>query len=108
MNKSAYLKLIVFVPLEHAEKVRQAMHTAGAGQAGEYKDVSYTSEVVNRYIPQASANPEIGEVGEPQEVKEKRIEFLCPKEKLKVVILAMKKAHPYEEVAYDVLERLDV
>ena len=108
MKRSKYLKLVVFVPVDHTQKVREAIHKAGAGQGGDYADVSYSGHVINRYIPEPDANPDIGETGEQQIVEEERIEFLCKKEIIADVVVAMKKAHPYEEVAYDILERFDI
>lgn len=108
MKRSKHLKLVVFVPVDHAQKVREAIHKTGAGQSGDYADVSYSGRVLNRYIPKPNANPEIGDIGKQQVVEEERIEFLCPKELIADVVVAMKKAHPYEVVAYDVLERFDI
>ena len=100
-------KLVVFVPLESADKVRKALAEAGAGQIGEYKDCSFSSRGIGRFTPTGSANPSIGEVGKPEEVEEERIEVLVPKEIAGSVIRAMLTAHPYEEVAYDIYPLVD-
>lgn len=108
MKYSSDVKLIVFVPIKSADSVRSAIHEAGAGNSGDYSRVSYSTRVTSRFTPGDNADPEIGEPNIPQHVEEERIEFLCPKEKLQEVIKAMKEAHPYEEVAYDVLKRVDI
>lgn len=108
MKYSDKVKIIVFVPVQDAEALRQAMHQAGAGKTGDYSHCSWSSVGVGRFTPEKGAHPIIGEVGKPQTVDEERVEFLCPKDKLEQVIKALKETHPYEEVAYDVVERLDV
>ena len=96
------VKIIVFVPKTHTDVVRQAMGDAGAGKIGNYSYCSYSSDGVGRYKPLNGAKPFIGEVGRLEEVIEERIEVVCDKDKAKEVITAMKKAHPYEEVAFDI------
>ncbi|AKM84501.1 TPA: hypothetical protein DHW58_00240 [Patescibacteria group bacterium] len=96
------VKIVVFVPESHADAVRKAMNDAGAGRVGNYTNCSFSSKGVGRFLPQAGANPAIGEVGKLEAVEEERIEMVCPREVLTNVISAMKKAHPYEEVAYDI------
>lgn len=94
-------KLVVFVPLDHADKVREAMGGAGAGKIGNYNYCSFSSRGVGRFLPLEGANPHIGEVGKLEEVEEERIEVVCEEQLVGDVLSAMKKAHPYEEVAYD-------
>lgn len=108
MSYSNDVKIVVFVPVDEADALRLAMHKAGAGNIGDYSHCSWSTVGKGRFIPGKNSNPTIGEPGEPEVVEEERIEMLCPKEKLPHVIAAMKKAHSYEEVAYDVFERLDV
>lgn len=99
---SENVKLVVFVPEIHAEKVRKALGEAGAGKIGNYEFCSFSSKGIGRFLPKDGANPNIGEVGKYEEVNEERIEVLVPKEILSKVVEAMKKVHPYEEVAYDI------
>ncbi len=93
---------MVFVPETHADGVRVAMGEAGAGKIGNYTHCSFSSRGVGRFTPSEGANPHIGEVGKFEEVVEERIEILCSRENLVAVLSAMKTAHPYEEVAFDV------
>ncbi len=96
------VKIVVFVPKSHADIVRQAMGDAGAGKIGNYSHCSYSSDGFGRYKPLEGAKPFIGKVGELERVEEERIEMVCEKSKAEEVIAAMKKVHPYEEVAFDI------
>ena len=100
--KSKNVKLAVFVPEKDAEKVRQAMGKAGSGVIGNYTFCSFSSKGVGRFLPLKGANPTIGSVGKLEKVIEEKIEVFIPRKILLKVIKAMKEAHPYEEVAYDV------
>lgn len=101
MNGSQ-VKIVVFVPESHADVVREAMAGAGAGKIGNYTSCSFSSKGVGRFLPQAGANPAIGEVGKAEAVEEERIEMVCHRERLTNVMSAIKRVHPYEEVAMDV------
>lgn len=100
--KSNNVKIIVFVPETHTDIVREAMGKAGAGKIGNYSFCSFSSKGVGRFKPEVGADPHIGEIGKFEEVVEERIETICPREKLDDVIAAIKKVHPYDEVALDV------
>lgn len=95
-------KLVVYVPLTHADAVRSAIGEAGAGVIGNYTHCSFSVRGVGRFKPEEGATPFIGEVGKLENVEEERIEVTVSEEALERVIAAMKSAHPYEEVAYDV------
>lgn len=101
------VKIVTFVPLDNADAVREALGKAGAGQIGEYSYCSYTVTGKGRFIPSDNANPHIGSAGVAEVVEEERIEVECDRSKAKEVIEAMKTAHPYEEVAFDVYQLLD-
>jgi len=98
----AQVKIVVFVPKTHTNIIRQAMGDAGAGKIGNYSHCSYSVDGFGRYKPMNGAKPFIGEVGKFEEVLEERIECVCEKDKAKEVIAAMRKVHPYEEVAFDI------
>jgi len=97
----SYKKLAVFVPIPSQEKVRQALHEAGAGEVGNYKDVSYTLEGLGRFTPQEDAKPAEGEIGKLESVEEVKIEMMLPEHTVHTVIRALKEAHPYEEPVFD-------
>ena len=101
------IKIVVFVPESHADAVRQAVGDAGAGKIGNYSHCTFSSKGKGSFVPLNGANPAIGKVGAQEMVGEERIEFVCEKSNIGKVISAMKKVHPYEEVAYDVYPLLD-
>ncbi|WP_159883873.1 Nif3-like dinuclear metal center hexameric protein [Paenibacillus puerhi] len=94
-------KLVVFVPAEHADKVRSAMFDAGAGSIGDYSHCSFNIEGVGTFLPGEGTNPHIGRQGRLEQAQEIRIETIVPQSAERRVVQAMLKAHPYEEVAYD-------
>ncbi len=104
---SKRVKIVVTVPLADADKVREALGSAGAGKQGNYSYCSYSVVGKGRFLPTEGAKPAIGEVGRPEMVEEERIEVTCDREVAKSVLTAMKAVHPYEEVAYDVYELVD-
>jgi dinuclear metal center YbgI/SA1388 family protein len=97
----ALLKLVTYAPEAATEAVLEALHQAGAGQMGDYKNCSFRVTGQGRFLPTGKANPTIGEVGKSEQVNENRIEVLVPVYLQNRVIEALFKAHPYEEVAYD-------
>lgn len=101
------VKIVTFVPAENADAIRQALGAAGAGKIGEYSFCSYSVIGKGRFTPSENANPYIGAAGQPEVVDEERIEVECDKANAKAAIEAMKQAHPYEEVAFDVYPLLD-
>lgn len=96
------VKIVVFVPKSHTDQVRSAMGDAGAGKIGLYSYCSYSVEGIGRYKPLEGAKPFVGEVGKFEVVDEERIECVCERSKAKGVIGAIRKVHPYEEVAFDI------
>ncbi len=99
-KKQLLNKLVFFVPPAAKDQVLDAVFEAGAGQIGEYKDCSFQVEGMGTYTPSELANPHIGQRGIPQFEKEVRVEVILPAFQSNRIISAMKKAHPYEEVAY--------
>jgi hypothetical protein len=97
-----YVKIVVFVPLTHADIVRKAMGDAGSGAIGNYSHCSWSCKGTGRFKPNEKAHPFIGKANVLEEVEEEKVEVICPKDKAKKVVQAMRKAHPYEEVAFDI------
>jgi hypothetical protein len=95
-------KIVVYVPLANADALREAIGNAGGGKLGNYSFCSFSTKGIGRFLPQKGAHPAIGEVGNLEEVEEERIEITCDSEVLSGVIAAIKKVHPYEEIAMDV------
>lgn len=103
LNHSSNLnKLIVFVPVDSADIVAEAMHSAGAGVIGEYTDCSFRTVGTGTFLGSGKSNPKVGTKGKLEKVDEVKIEVLVDSFNISKVITAMKEAHPYEEIAYDI------
>jgi len=96
-------KWIVYVPVEDAARIAAAMHDAGAGVVGDYDRAMFSSRGTGQFRPLAGANPAIGSVGEVETVDELSLELVAPPALRESVRAALLAAHPYEEVAYDVI-----
>ena len=94
------LKLVTFIPQEHAENVRNHLYAAGAGQIGNYKNCSFTVIGEGTFLPSENANPFQGTQGKPERTTEVRVEVILPVPARDKVLNALKTSHPYEEVAY--------
>ena len=95
-------KIVVTVPVEISDKVRQAIGEAGGWKVGNYSFCSFSVRGTGRFLPGAGAHPAIGEVGKLEEVEEERIEVNCADELVADVISAIRRVHPYEEPAIDI------
>ncbi len=96
-----YLKLVVFVPVGHEEAVREALAEAGAGWIGRYSHCTFQTAGTGTFLPREGAQPYAGRVGRLEKVEELRLETIVPEERCAAAVEAMCRAHPYEEVAYD-------
>jgi dinuclear metal center YbgI/SA1388 family protein len=94
-------KLVVYVPKDQQDAVRSAMFSAGAGWIGNYSHCSFNVEGTGTFMPREGTDPYIGKQGKLESVSEVRVETVVPQSAQKTVVSAMLKAHPYEEVAYD-------
>lgn len=94
-------KLVVFIPAAHHDQVRNAVFNAGAGGIGHYSHCSFNLTGTGTFLPGEGAKPFIGKQGQIESVTEVRFETILPESNERKVIQAMLKAHPYEEVAYD-------
>jgi dinuclear metal center YbgI/SA1388 family protein len=95
-------KLVTFCPVDHSEKVREAMFLAGAGHIGDYDSCSYNLTGVGTFRGLEGTDPFVGQKGELHVEPETRIETIVPDYRLDAVVSSMMQAHPYEEVAYDI------
>jgi len=95
-------KLVTFVPVDHAEKVREALFNAGAGHIGNYDSCSFNTEGQGTFRAGENTNPFVGEKGKIHHENEIRLETIFPGYIQGKVINALLQAHPYEEVAYDI------
>jgi dinuclear metal center YbgI/SA1388 family protein len=96
-------KLFTFVPVYKAEQVRNAIFNAGGGHIGNYSECSFNAEGTGTFKAGDGTDPYVGEVGKQHQEKEIRIEVIFPSFLEHTIVNAMKSAHPYEEVAYDVV-----
>jgi hypothetical protein len=97
-------KLVVFVPLEALDTVRDALFSAGAGRIGEYKRCSWYTEGTGTFLAGEGATPAVGERGQEERVPELRLETVYPLDRQNEVVAALRSAHPYEEPAFDLYE----
>lgn len=97
-------KVVVTVPENEADKLREAIGSAGGGKVGNYTHCSFSVKGTGRFLPVDGANPAIGQVGQLEEVAEERIEITCDGESVKAVVDAIRATHSYEEPAIDVYE----
>ncbi len=95
-------KLVTFCPASHAGKLRQALFEAGAGHIGDYDCCSFSLEGKGSFRPGEGTNPFAGTIQQLHYEQEERIETIFPDHLEGVLVDAMKRAHPYEEVAYDI------
>lgn len=95
------LKLVTFIPVDHSEAVIRALHDAGAGNLGNYKNCSFRLTGTGTFQPNEQAHPFIGKQGGAMErVEEVRAEMIFPTYLERPIIAALRASHPYEEVAY--------
>jgi hypothetical protein len=95
-------KIAVFVPVDAAAAVREAIGRSGGGRLGNYSFCSFSTRGIGRFRPESGAKPAIGHVGTLEEVEEERIEVTCDGELVEAVVAAIRAVHPYEEVPIDV------
>ena len=100
-------KIIIYIPIEYKEKVKNAMFHAGAGTIGQYKNCCFETLGVGQFLPSSKATPFIGKNLELSKIKEYKVEMICNDSCLVAAIEEMKKAHPYEEPAFDIIETVN-
>lgn len=97
------LKLFTFAPADQAEKIRAALFAAGAGNIGNYSEASFNADGTGTFRGGENTSPFVGEPGKRHEEKETKIEVILPVYRQPAVLKALFAAHPYEEVAYDLV-----
>lgn len=102
-KKEVLNKLIVYVPKNYTQDLKQALYNAGAGHIGNYSECSFQTEGIGSFTPLEGTDPFIGSSHENERVEESKVEVIVDNYKLNKVIKAMVSAHPYEEVAYDII-----
>jgi len=101
-------KLAFFVPQDNLEEVKQALFAVGAGRIGDYDCCCWQVKGLGQFRPLPGSNPHIGRQNLLQQVEEWKVELVCEDQLIQAAVSALKQAHPYEEVAYDVWQLSDL
>jgi len=102
-KESTLKKLFTFVPVDKADQVRNAIFAAGGGYFGNYSECSFNAGGTGTFKAGKGADPYVGEIGKQHQEKEIKIEVIFPFYLENKIVAALKESHPYEEVAYDLL-----
>lgn len=102
MKKNYYF--YYYTPKSHLDITKQAIFAAGAGNMGNYSCCAWETKGMGQFKPELKSNAYIGKVGKISRVNEYKVETICPATKIKQVIKALKKAHPYEYPALGFLK----
>ncbi|NDO46565.1 Nif3-like dinuclear metal center hexameric protein [Clostridium sp. MD294] len=103
-NAEQLKKIVVYVPKEHQQTLREAICDAGAGFIGNYSHCTFSSEGIGTFLPLEGTKPYLGKPGLLEKVQEVRLETIVPSSLLHTVLKTIKKVHPYEEPAYDIYD----
>ncbi len=98
------VKIVTFVPPKHADEVRGALATGGAGIVGAYRLCSFATPGAGTFLGGEGTNPAAGQSGRLERVDEVRLEMVCSKHALPIALKTLREFHPYEEPAFDVYE----
>jgi dinuclear metal center YbgI/SA1388 family protein len=98
------VKVVTFVPVEHADAVAAAAAGVGAGVIGNYSACSFRTPGIGTFLAGDGANPVTGDIGALSAEEEIRLEMVAPGSAVDRVVAAVAAAHPYEEPAYDVYD----
>ena len=101
VTADARRKLVVFVPADALDAVRDAVFAAGAGRIGQYERCSWFAEGTGTFLGGEESSPTLGERGREERVPELRLETVYPADREADVVRALRAAHPYEEPAFD-------
>lgn len=96
-------KLFTFVPTDKAEEVRNAIFRVGGGHIGNYSECSFNAEGTGTFLAGEGTEPYVGKIGKQHRENEMKVEVIFPSWLENHIVAAMKSAHPYEEVAYDII-----
>ncbi len=96
------VKLVVFIPMGYEEKIMPVLDEMGAGRIGSYRLCTFKSRGEGTFKAEAGSHPFLGEIGEMERASEWRLEVLVPRANVLELIEKVRRAHPYEEMAYDI------
>lgn len=100
-------KILFYAPISHVEQIKNAMFAVHAGEVGDYSHCAWQVQGEGQFMPLKGSDPFIGKRNQLEKVAEYKVEMVCKASFIKVAIEALKKAHPYEEPAYQVLKMED-
>jgi len=95
-------KLCFYVPESHLEEVKKAVFATGAGRIGRYEHCCWQVAGTGQFRPLPGSQPFVGETGRLETLVEYRVEMVCADERITEAVAARRRAHPYEEPAFDV------
>ncbi|MGE4420416.1 MAG: NGG1p interacting factor NIF3 [Sulfurimonas sp.] len=101
-------KLNFFVPSDDKERVKEALFGVGAGRYENYECCSFETLGTGQFKPINKANPHIGELDKIEHVEEYKVEMICADGLIHAAVRKLKEAHPYEEVAYEVIRMEEI
>ena len=101
------VKIIVTIPIENEEELRNAICEAGSGKIGKYTHCSMSTKCIGTFKPSNEATPYIGEKNKLKFVEEVKLEVVCDADLVKKVLLKLREIHPYEEPAIDIIPLID-
>ena len=101
------VKIIVTIPVDYVDEVRNAICNEGAGIIGNYTNCSMSTKCIGTFIPSVDANPYIGEKNKLEFVEEEKLEVVCDIDIVKKVITKLREVHPYEEPGIEIVPLLD-
>jgi len=100
-QKGTIKKLTTYVPINDAEKVRDALFSIGSGSLGNYDNCSFSSSGIGTYMGNENSNPKVGKPGQLESQKEVALQITFKKHLKSKVLQTLFNVHPYEEIAYE-------
>ena len=101
------VKIVVTIPVDNVDEVRNAICEEGAGVIGNYTYCSMSTKCIGTFKPNDDANPYIGKNNKLEFVEEEKLEVVCDINNVKRVIKKLRETHPYEEPAIDIIPLID-
>lgn len=102
-KSSLLFKLQIYVPNENVDEFHSALTKAGAGKIGNYSECSFRLKGTGTFTPMEGSNPILGEIGIPENIEETQLSYLIDSMQVNEILTIMNEAHPYEEVAYEII-----
>jgi len=100
--------IVVNVPVDEADAMRDAIGQAGGGKLGDYNFCSFSVKGLGRSLPSENANPTIGTPGQLEVIEEERIEVSCDKIDAPAIVRVIRQTSSYEEPAIFVYPLLNL